>query len=349
MTTERIQRVAAILRGATPGQLVEMFVHGDRFDIRRVANRLRLIYAGDKTTELQATQLVKACIHLSNDDYLPNLVRALTQPISETAEELLGPSFDEPTQDDLDGLTPKLVRRHGRLLTMLYYAHVIAGDNYASSMLEQYFLPDGLFEVKADDSKPIPLPKPKSRAADPAIKGLRKQRKTQRKKQVAVVKPAVRKKRVKAKPKVEAKATPKILSRPESKEAIEQPRLEHPHIRPGKGISATHELVGSVVTTYIAYDKTNPGEEGKVRPCVVVAVGPKHFLVRPIYSNPYKFAGHWRSVRLDDWNKAGLARQSFVGSNIHKVARTNLQLAGRLSGRDWNKVCRGEVNTEGDL
>jgi len=349
MTTERIQRVAAILRGATPGQLVEMFVHGDRSDIRRVANRLRLIYAGDKTTELQATQLVKACIHLSNDDYLPNLVRALIQPISETAEELLGPSFDEPTQDDLDGLTPKLVRKHGRLLTMLYYAHVIAGDNYASSMLEQYFLPNGLFEVEADDSKPIPLPKPKSRAADPAIKGLRKQRKIQRKKHVAVIQPAVRKKPRKAKPKSKANLTTLAPTKPVSRRVIEQRRLVHPHVRPGSGISASHELVGSVVVTYIAYDKTNPEEEGKVRPCVVVAVGPKHFLVRPIYSNPYKFAGHWRSVRLDDWKKAGLARQSFVGFNTHRVARTNLQLTGCLSVRDWNKVCRGEVNTEGDL
>jgi len=326
-----------------------MFAAGDKWRLREIAKRVHLRYSSDAVTEQQATQMLNACLRLRNREYLLNLVCGLIEPVSETAEKILGDSYSEPTQDDLDGLTPKLVRRHGRLLTMLYYVDVIAGDNYASSMLEQYFEPDGLFEIKADDSKPILLPKPKPRAADPATKELRKQRKTQRRKQRAVVKPAAREKRVKAKPKVAAKSTPKSLSRPEPKEAIEQPRLEHPHIRPGKGISVTHELVGSVAMTYIAYDKTNPTADGKVRPCVVVAVGPKHFLVRPIYSNPYKFAGHWRSVRLDDWKKAGLARQSFVGSNIHKVARTNLQLTGCLSDRDWNKVCRGEVNQEGDL
>lgn len=349
MTKERIQRVATILRGATPSQLVEMFINGDRSHIRLVANRVRLKYLGDKTTEAQAMQILKACIHLPNDEYLANLAHAITKPMANTAEELLGDSFDEPTQDDLDGLTPKLVRKHGRLLTMLYYAHVIAGDNYASSMLEQYFAPNGLFDVKLDDSKPISLPKPKTRVADPAIKGLREQRKTQRKKRIAVVKPAVQSKRVKEKPKVHAKSTRTVLSKPEPEKVIEQPRLEHPHIRSGRGFSATDELVGSVVMAYIAYDKTNPAAEGKVRPCVVVAVGPKQFLVRPIYSNPYKFAGHWRSVRLDDWKEAGLLRQSFVGLNIHKVARTNLQLTGRLTVRDWNRVCRGEVNPEGDI
>jgi len=344
-----LDQFTVILRHATPSQLVTMFAAGDKWRIREIAKRVHLRYSSDAVTEEQATQILNACLRLRNREYLLNLVFGLTEPVSETAEKLLGDAFSEPTQDDLDGLTPKLVRQHGRLLTMLYYVCVIAGDNYASSMLERYFDPDGLFEVKADDSKPIPLPKPKPRAAAPATKELRKQRKTQRKKQVAVVKPAVRRKRVKAKPKVESKPTAKSPTKPESKNMIVQKRLDHPHIRPGKGLSATHELVGSVALTYIAYDKSNPAAKGKVRPSVIVAVGPKHFLVRPIYSNPYRFAGHWRSVRLDDWKEAGLRGQSFVGPNKHKVARTNLQLTGRLSVRDWNKVCRGEVNPEGDL
>ena len=346
---EPLERFKAILWMPNPSQLAAMFTAGDKSLLRDVAKRVHLSFSGHEVTEEQATAVLKACIALRNGEYLLKLVFGLTEPVSETAEKLLGGAFSEPTQDDLDGLTPKLVRRHGRLLTMLYYVRVIAGDNYASSMLEQYFEPDGLFEIKADDSKPIPLPKPKPRAADPATKERRKQRKTQRKKQVAVVKSTGRKKRAKERPKVKVKPTPKALSKPEPKQAIEQSRLEYPHIRSGQGISATHELVGSVVMTYIAYDKTNPAAEGKVRPCVVIAVGPRHFLVRPIYSNPYKFAGHWRSVRLDDWKKAGLTRQSFVGSNIHKVARTNLQLTGCLSVRDWNRVCRGEVNQVGDL
>jgi hypothetical protein len=349
MKMEPLERFKVILRLASPSQLATMFAAGDKALLRDVAKRVHLGYQSGTVTEEQATHIVNACLRLRNPEHILKLVFGLTEPVSDTAERLLGDSFIEPTQNDLDALTPKLVRQHGRLLTVLYYARVIAGDNYASPMLEQYFQPDGLFEVRADDSKPIPLSKPKPRAVDPATKELRKQRKIQRKKPVANVKPAVRKRRDKAKPRVEAKLTAKHSTKPESKNVIEQKRLGHPHIRPGNGLSVTHELVGSVVLTYIAYDKTNPAAEGKVRPCVIVAVAPKHLLVRPIYSNPHKFAGHWRSVRLDDWKKAGLMHQSFVGSNFHKVGRTKVQLTGHLTVRDWNKICRGEVNPEGDF
>ncbi len=349
MTTERIQRLAAILRGVTPGELVDMFVHGNRSHIRWIANRVRLTYSGDKTTEVQATQIVKACIHLPNDEYLMKLVLALTQPISKTAEELLGASFDEPTQADLDGLTPKLVEKHGRLMTMLYYAHVIAAGNHASSMLEQYFVPNGLFEVKEDAPKPILLPKPKVRSVDGAKRELRKQRKDKRKKPFVAAKPAAQKKLVKAKPKSEAKPIAKTPAKSEPRKAIEQRRLVHPHITPGKGVSPADMSVGSVVMAYIPYKPQDPAGEGKLRPCVVIAAGPAFLLVRPIYSNPRRYAQHWRSVRLEEWRLAGLERLSYVSIQRHMVLRRRSSQIGELSIRDWNRICRGEVNSAGDL
>jgi len=346
---EPLERFKAILRMPNPGQLAAMFATGDKRLLWEVAKRVHLSFSGHDVTEEQATAVLKACLALRNGEYLLKLVFGLTEPVSETAEKLLGDAFSEPTQDDLDGLTPKLVRQHGRLLTMLYYARVAAGDFPASSMLEQYFEPDGLFEVKADDSKPIPLPKPKSRAADPATKELRKQRKTHHKKQVAVVKPTVRKKRVKSKPKVELKPTAKSSTKPESKNVIEQKRLEHPHVERGAGLSAADQLRGSVIQAYIAYDSANPEAGGKSRPCVVIAAGPKAFLVRACYSKSRKYAKFWRSVLLDDWKDAGLRVGSFVGPNRDLVPRKNAKIIGQLTVRDWNKVCRGEVNQEGDL
>jgi len=346
---EPLERFKAILRTPNPSQLAAMFTTGDKRLLWEVAKRVHLSFSGHDVTEEQATAVLKACLALRNGEYLLKLVFGLTEPVSETAEKLLGDAFSEPTQDDLDGLTPKLVRQHGRLLTMLYYARVAAGDFPASSMLEQYFEPDGLFEVKADDSKPIPLPKPKSRAADPATKELRKQRKTHHKKQVAVVKPTVRKKRVKSKPKVELKPTAKSSTKPESKNVIEQKRLEHPHVERGAGLSAADQLRGSVIQAYIAYDSANPEAGGKSRPCVVIAAGPKAFLVRACYSKSRKYAKFWRSVLLDDWKDAGLRVGSFVGPNRDLVPRKNAKIIGQLTVRDWNKVCRGEVNQEGDL
>jgi len=349
ITMEPFERFKAILRMPSPSQLAAMFAAADKRLLRDVSKRVHLGLSGHDVTEEQATVVLKACLALRNGEYLLKLVFGLTEPVAETAGKLLGDSFSEPTQDDLDGLTPKLVRQHGRLLTMLYYARVIAGDNPASSMLEQYFRPDGLFEVKADDSKPIPLPKPKSRAADPATKELRKQRKTQRKKQAAVVKPAVRKKRIKSEPKVEPKPTAKSSTKPESTSVIEQKRLEHPHVERRAGLSATDQSRGSVIHAYIAFDSANPEAGGKWRPCVVIAAGPKAFLVRACYSKSRKYAKLWRSVLLDDWKDAGLRVESYVGPNRDVVPRKNATIIGQLTVRDWNKVCRGEVNQEGDL
>ena len=349
MKMETRERFKVILRMATPSQLVTMFEAGDKSRLRDVAKRVHLKYSGNEVTEEQATGILKACLALRHGEHLLKLVFALSDPVADTAEKLLGDAFEDPTQDDLDGLTPKLVRQHGRLLTMLYYARIVASNNTASAKLATYFDTDGLFDVKADDSKPIPLPKPKLRSVDNAKKELRKQRKSKRKRPVVAVKPTARKKHIKVKPKPEAKLTAKAARKPESLKVIEPKRLVHPHITPGKGVSSSDKSVSSVVMAHIPYKPKDPAGEGKLRPCVVIAAGENFLLVRPIYSNPRRYAQHWRSVRLQEWQVAGLERQSYVSIQRHMVLRRKSSPIGRLSTRDWNRVCRGEVNSAGDL
>lgn len=349
MKMEPRERFKVILRMATSSQLVTIFAAGDKSRLRDLAKRVHLRYSGNEVTEEQATGILKACLALRHGEHLLKLVFALSESVADTAEKLLGDAFEDPTQDDLDGLTPKLVRQHGRLLTMLYYASVVASNKTASAKLETYFGPDGLFDVKVDDSRPIPLPKPKLRSVDNAKKELRKQRKSKRKKPVVGVKPTARKKHTKVKAKPEVKLTAKAAAKPEPRKVIEPKRLVHPHITPGKGVSQEDNLVSSVVMAHISYKPQDSAGGGKLRPCLVIAAGEKFLLVRPIYSNPRKYAQHWRSVRLEEWHTAGLEHQSYVSIQRQMVLRRRSSPIGQLSVHDWNKVCRGEVNSVGDL
>lgn len=349
MKMEPRERFKVILRMATSSQLVTMFAAGDKSRLRDVAKRVHLRYSGKEVTEEQATGILKACLALRHGEHLLKLVFALSESVADTAEKLLGDAFVDPTQDDLDGLTPKLVRQHGRLLTMLYYARVVASNETASAKVKIYFDSDGLFDVKADDSKPIPLPKPKLRSVDNVKKELRKQRKSRRKKPVVAVKSTARKKHIKVKPKPTVKLTTKTAATPILRKVIEPKRLVHPHITPGKGVSQDDKSVSSVVMAHISYKPKDSAGGGKLRPCLVIAAGEKFLLVRPIYTNPRKYAQHWRSVHLEEWHIAGLEHQSYVSIQRQVVLRRRSSPIGQLSVHDWNKVCRGEVNSVGDL
>ncbi|NBW91759.1 MAG: hypothetical protein EBR53_04790, partial [Actinobacteria bacterium] len=90
-------------------------------------------------------------------------------------------------------------------------------------------------------------------------------------------------------------------------------------------------------------------DEGKVRPCVIVAVAPKYYIVRPIFSRASRYAGVWRAVQIYDWQQAGLDHESVVGHETQKIALDKIRShIGELSLSDWNRICRGEVNAKSD-
>jgi hypothetical protein len=349
-----VRRLSAILRSATPAQVVAMFKDGDHARIREVAKRLRRPIASGSPTVEEANWLLQGCLVMPRAEYLANLVKALTLPVSVSAEELLGEAYDEPTESDLDRITPVLVRRHGRLLTMLYFGWVILGKNHAAPLLEQYFGPDALFEIAEHDSAPMSRPKREPKPVDNDKKARRKQRRLEDQKRSATnAKNAVRNPKVKNRPKTRP-ATPLVpVVQPQHSRAkagaIAVKRLEHPHVKAGKGFSTSHELVGSVVTAFIPYDPKNPKGDGKTRPCIVIAGGTQRLLVRPVYSEPRTYAQRWKAVRVEDWKAANLDHSSYVSPDRHVVSRVKSALVGRLSIRDWNRLCRGEVNSAGDL
>jgi hypothetical protein len=347
-----VRRLSVILRSATPAQAAAMLKNGDQTRIRKISRRLGRPLTNRSPTDEEVTWLTKGCAAMPNPEYLANLVYEMTRPASASAEELLGEAYDEPTESDLDRVTPVLVKRHGRLLTMLYYAWVIFGENHAAPLLEQYFGSDALFEIAEDDSAPIPRPANKTKSVDKEKKARRKQRRLENQKRSAEKAQNVERKRPakrKSEPKTKSVA-PAVNSHraPDKSRAIPVKRLEHPHIRPDKGFSTSHKLVGSVVTAFIPYDPKNPRGDGKTRPCVVIAAGTQKLLVRPVFSKPRRYARGWKAVRIEDYVAANLDHSSFVSPERFVVSGAKAALVGRLSTRDWNRLCRGEVNAGGD-
>ncbi|NCV88550.1 MAG: hypothetical protein EBW14_22405, partial [Oxalobacteraceae bacterium] len=286
---------------------------------------------------------------LRNETYLEELLVLLQERVGETAEETLGEAFENPSREDLARLTPVLIEKHGKLATSVYYCFVIHMDFDAAPLLEEFFAPGAIFEVREDDSPSVPLVRPQPRAVDDATRSRRRERRAKRKNLIFPAPPPVFRKRRK----VARQATNDQLSKSvgdagAAPSQIQLKKLEHPHVQTLGGLSTSDYSVGAIVNAYILYDPGKPEGGGKTRPCVVIAASEHKLLVRLVFSRPWRYAGNWRSVRIDDWRSAGLKNQSYVSTERRMVRRQAATFEGRLTTKDWNRICRGEVNSEGN-
>ncbi|MGB7052980.1 MAG: hypothetical protein WBG41_15560 [Acidimicrobiales bacterium] len=83
----------------------------------------------------------------------------------------------------------------------------------------------------------------------------------------------------------------------------------------------------------------SPNGPGKLRPCVVIGVGPTHLLVRPGYSKGGGKSRDWTSVPLRLWQEAGLDQPTWIGVETVRVPRPEVTASlRRLSVTDWNAL-----------
>lgn len=122
---------------------------------------------------------------------------------------------------------------------------------------------------------------------------------------------------------------------------VEIARMVHPHLNKTAS-NVSEKPVGCVGKAYITW---GPKEgQGKKRPVLVIASNRRRVWVRPIFTNDYK-AGLWRSVIINDWEKAGLDHQSHVSVDVIELSTLRCFVGkARLSLHDWNRVCQGEVH-----
>ncbi len=99
--------------------------------------------------------------------------------------------------------------------------------------------------------------------------------------------------------------------------------------------------VGSIVIAEIWFDSQETGGmEAKRRPCVVVGVNDREFLVRPGYSEGGRRARDWQSHEVGDWREAGLDGLTYIEAETRRIdkAQADLPPIGKLTILDWNAL-----------
>ena len=282
------------------------------------------------------------------------LCEVISRPLQERTREILGKSFEDPSSKSIRMLTQVLIDEFGPLKTKIYYAGSIDSQANATPLLLQelaqrpelridLFLHD---ETPTEEQTPRPTPSTELKQSRKDRRASEKENRSEQRRQVALTRQADKKRIADQQEKLKNNA-PVIASPIQVPEAsIEIAKLEHRHLTRYVRAETTHDLVGQVFWGFISYGKDDP-DLGKRRPCVIVAVAPKYFIVRPVFSRASRYAGSWRAVLIENWHDAGLDHESLVGHDTQKISKNKIaSRIGSLTIHDWNRICRGEVNTK---
>jgi hypothetical protein len=314
------------------------------------------------TSSGNAAELVRRRAHRLETRKASALGRDLAEACVVETIAALGEHHDHPSYDDLLGvLEPICARWRARLVALMLAATADADFNAAAvcaRVLDEdpRFALDTLGPVE-QDSPAAPIGAPAPTVTDADLEAKRQQRRQRRESK-------------KAKQPAKRAEAPSYRRRrgPASKESVEQKSAGHrataserlPFTAQGHPVSTSsasmrpatvvgsyeeldhdHELIGAVVHAYIPFrDPTPDGEEGKMRPCIVIAAcAPDSLVVRPCYSEGGARAEDWRSVRVTDTLAAGLDKNSYVSTQEFVIERVQAEpIRGWLARDDWNAL-----------
>ena len=280
----------------------------------------------------------------------------IARKLETRSRELLGEHFSNPSARQITSLTDTLIEEFGQLKTKWFYGGAIdRSANATPHLLKELSSRAELsIDLYVHDDSPIELPEARP-APTEQLKISRKDKRKQDRDARALRRSQESDTRQAEKKRLEAKKKPLGVGQdlvsdtdPSSTEPIQIAKLQHRHLTRFLKASTDHEEVGMVKWAFISFQKDDPNE-GKDRPVVVVAVAPRYYIVRPVYSRASRYAGWWRAVLLSDWQHAGLLHESVVGHKTQKVTKDKIRgHVGELTISDWNRICRGEVNTSYD-
>ena len=108
-----------------------------------------------------------------------------------------------------------------------------------------------------------------------------------------------------------------------------------------KDFDVDDAYIGSIVIAEIWFNNEDTGGmEAKRRPCVIVGVNDREFLVRPGYSEGGRRARDWQSHEVGDWREAGLDGLTYIEAETRRIdkAQADLPPIGKLTILDWNAL-----------
>ena len=325
-------------------------------ELRVITESLRIRpLSANKVSSYNAETVRAATLRMFAAGGAVTLCQFIARPLARRTHEVLGDDYEDPSARQIRELTETLINEFGILRTKIFYAETIDGAAKATPHLlrELANRPELQVELELHNESPIDLAEPRP-APTEGQKISRKERReidrdlrnTQRQQRVAA-KDANKqlrneqRKRQRESPGIEDTADEPV----NESQKIHLTKMEHGLLRRYVKASTSHQDVGQLKWAFVSFGKNDPSE-GKVRPCVIVAVAPKYYIVRPVFTNAGRYAGTWRAVLLIDWRDAGLDHESLVGHETEKIRKQDVRGdMGSLSLRDWNRVCQGEVNT----
>lgn len=346
-----------VIKSAEPEEILEILKELGNHELRVLSRRTNLRLNNSKFKTIELANLFKLQLLRRDAEFNSRIFADLaSRKVLVFCREVLKDSFDDPTEEQLIELTPRLVEKFGRFQTQLMYAicidHEAVAANFAMNILSE----TGLLPISSNQRPETEI---QVHAVPEPISAVIKQgRKANRAKQRDL---RASKRAQKRENDLEQKATQKLQKNKTKKlkevhfeepastvGPVELPvainKRVHPLITRFGEDAGVNEDVSRIGNAFVRFSG-NPSGYGKERPVLVIAKTLKHYVVRPIYSHARWPAGYWRAVEIAEWKEAGLSNKSYVGDETHIVKHKNLTLKGRLSLKDWNRVCLGEVNS----
>jgi hypothetical protein len=319
----------------------------DRSQRREVGRLLGCrLQASGRVSETQARLIRTGVQRASSSTKVTDALDILTARVRERTLAILGDDFDDPNGEAIEALVAELRDEFDDDLVRLYLALVVDAGAVASPLVAPYLADAGPLSIPPTSAVDVVPPRRRSTTEERRAGRAERRRaktldKSERREQREIALRVRRPRR--SQPSAVSDGDEATAGTSTESVTIEQTRLLHPHISRFKSVSADSAHRGMVGTAFIPFSGRD-GKEGKVRPCVVVAAGRKHALLRPLYSFARRPAGGWRAVELREWEAAGLEHRSWVGDELHVVRWRRFARIGALTTSDWNRICRGEVN-----
>ena len=285
---------------------------------------------------------------------IPYAAAALAEPCLAAVIEQLGDDADDPTRDQLLAAVDAVGADHDDLTVAVMLASVADGGMPASDLCfqvldteERFGLTDwSRFERAADTPTGSRAPTgatPEQREARRA----RKQREVEerrrsaeaREKAAEQVRLARKKERAAAAGRAAGPGPDPLPPTPVAPSMGRRRALLTPV--EADEFDRDDPWSAGVVLAWVRYDEDDPddpGVEGKVRPCVVIAGSATHLLVRPGYSAGGVASRDWKSVPVRHWRQAGFDQPTWIDVVSVRVPRTESGPTGWLEPDDWNAL-----------
>ena len=280
---------------------------------------------------------------------------ALATPVLDAMIDALGAAADDPTPDELLAAAAEVCDRYTDAEIRFLFACVVEWRMPARGSIIELGSIDERYTI-APIGDGFTIPHRDGRCADPATRVERRARREQRSAEQA-------RRRFQQASAREAGSGAPDPSGPD--DAVVDRRAEHAtrcdeaveHLstdiitptrlvdrRLPAGVDGVKLPVGRIGGAYISWGPE--GRYGKRRPVVIVGSTDEYLWVRPCYSRDH-CAGGWRAAAIDDWTECGLDHTSYVDLELHRLPRNEVEIGPhRLTLRDWNRICRGEVRPD---